>query len=106
VFDYLLMSFLYFTVYFGLLYFQNFLKVCNLYISWHRKAFHMSDYSVFTTLHGMPAWTSYEKVVRPSICLSVHLIDLSRFFLKVCNSYISWHRKAFHMLYHSKDHLA
>ena len=33
---------------------------------------------VFTALHGMPAQTSYEKAVRPSVRLSVKRVDCDK----------------------------
>ena len=34
--------------------------------------------NVFTALHGMPARTSYEKAVRPSVCPSVKRVDCDK----------------------------
>jgi len=33
---------------------------------------------LFIALHGMPARTSYEKAVRPSVCLSVKRVDCGK----------------------------
>ena len=54
---------------------------------------------IFAALRGMPVHTSYEKGVRPSICLSVRLTN-------ACTTVTKQKKDLSTFSYHTKDHLA